>query len=115
MGKGRRKTPHQPELLDGVFAALSDPIRRAIVVRLAQGECSVTALREPFSVSAPAISKHLNVLERSGVIARRKSGRIHYCRLREDALRYAADWIQEQRAFWQRQFESLGKYLDEEQ
>jgi DNA-binding transcriptional ArsR family regulator len=100
--------------LDAVFGALSDPIRRAILARLARGECSVTTLAEPFFVSAPAISKHLRVLEQSGLIARRKDGRVHLCRLRADALHRASAWIHQQRAFWEQQFNALAKFLDEE-
>jgi DNA-binding transcriptional ArsR family regulator len=101
--------------LDAVFGALSDPIRRTILARLARGECSVTTLGKPFDVSPPAISKHLRVLETSGLIARRKTGRVHYCRLRADALHRAGGWIQKQRAFWEQQFDALAKYLDQEQ
>jgi DNA-binding transcriptional ArsR family regulator len=102
-------------LLDEVFGALSDPIRRAILTRLAGGECPVTTLAEPFAVSPPAISRHLRVLEKSGLIARRKSGRVHYCRLRPEALRRGGDWIQQLTAFWERQFDALARYLDQEQ
>ena len=100
--------------LDAVFGALSDPIRRGMLARLARGESSVTTLSQPFVVSAPAISKHLRVLESAGLIARRKVGRVHYCRLRADPLSEAGDWIQRQRAFWERQFDALAKYLDKE-
>jgi DNA-binding transcriptional ArsR family regulator len=100
--------------LDAVFGALSDPIRRAMLARLARGESSLTTLSEPFAVSAPAISKHLRVLESSGLISRRKVGRVHFCRLRADPLREAGDWIQQQRAFWEQQFDALAKYLDKE-
>lgn len=101
--------------LDAVFGALSDPTRRAILARLVRGECSVTTLGSPFAVSAPAISKHLRVLEGSGLITRHKTGRVHYCRLRADPLREAGDWIEQQRAFWEQQFEALANYLDKEQ
>lgn len=112
----RRRVPgSQSDSLDEVFGALSDPIRRAILTRLAAGECPVSTLGEPFAVSPPAISKHLRVLEKSGLIARRKSGRVHYCRLRANALRRGGDWIQQLTAFWERQFDALAKYLDQEQ
>ena len=101
--------------LDAVFAALSDPTRRAILARLVQRECSVTELWKPFEISAPAISRHLRVLETSGLISRRKAGRVHYCRVRPDELRQAEDWIMKQRAFWEQQFDALARYLDEEQ
>lgn len=107
-GRGESRT------LDSVFGALSDPIRRAILARLGRGECSVTKLGEPFTVSAPAISKHLRVLETAGLIARRKDGRVHYCRLRAEPLDKAGDWIQGQRRFWEQQFNALGAFLEEE-
>src|SRR5215471_18907522 len=100
--------------LDAVFGALSDPIRRTILARLAHGECSVTTLSEPFAVSAPAITKHLRVLESSGLITRRKEGRVNYCSLNPASLREADDWIQQQRAFWEQQLDALEKYLDKE-
>jgi DNA-binding transcriptional ArsR family regulator len=100
--------------LDEIFAALSDPIRRGIVVRLTQGLCSVTELGAPFDVSAPAISKHLAVLERCDLIERWKVGRVHYCRLQAEPLARAAGWIEQHRAFWQRQLDSLAQYLDRE-
>lgn len=102
------------EALDVVFGALSDPIRRAIIARLAHGPCSVGELGAPFAVSAPAISKHLAVLERSGLIARWKTGRVHYCRLVADPLADAASWIERHRAFWEGQLDALGEYLDRE-
>jgi DNA-binding transcriptional ArsR family regulator len=111
----RRIRRERPDALDAVFGALSDPIRRTMLTRLARGECSVTALGEPFDVSPPAISKHLRVLETSGLITRRKTGRVHYCRLRVDALHRAGDWIEKQKAFWEQQFDALAKYLDQEQ
>ena len=104
----------QEKGLDAIFGALSDPIRRAIVERLAQGPCSVSQLGAPFAVSAPAISKHLAVLERCGLIARWKTGRVHYCRLVPDPLAGAASWIERHHAFWERQLDALEKYLDRE-
>lgn len=101
--------------LDEVFAALSDPIRRGVIERLAQGPCSVTQLGAPYDVSAPAISKHLGVLERCGLIVRWKVGRVHYCRLAAAPLADAASWIERHRAFWSRQLDALGDYLDREE
>jgi len=101
--------------LDKVFGALSDPIRREIIARLTQGPCSVGRLGAPFPVSAPAISKHLAVLERCGLIARWKVGRVHHCRLIADPLEQAGIWIQQHRTFWERQFEALAEYLDREE
>jgi DNA-binding transcriptional ArsR family regulator len=100
--------------LDDIFAALSDPIRRDIVARLTQGPCSVGELGAPFDVSAPAISKHLAVLERCGLIERWKVGRVHYCRLVGRPLAEAASWIEQHRAFWERQLDALAEYLDGE-
>ena len=100
--------------LDAIFGALSDPIRRAIVARLTEGECSVSQLGAPFAVSAPAISRHLAVLERCGLIARWQIGRVHYCRLIGDPLATAAGWIEQRRVFWQRQLDALAAYLDRE-
>ncbi len=86
-----------------------------MLARLTGGEYSVTALGEPFPVSPPAISKHLRVLQQSGLIDRRKLGRVHYCRLREGALRSAGDWIRQQSEFWEQQFNALAVYLEKEQ
>ena len=111
----RRLRPgRESRSLDSVFGALADPIRRAILARLNRGECSVTELGQPFTVSAPAISKHLRVLEAAGLIARRKDGRVHYCRLRAEPLRQAGDWIQAQRRFWEQQFDALGAFLEKQ-
>ena len=101
--------------LDDTFAALSDPIRRAIIARLTHGPCTVTQLGAPFPVSAPAISKHLAVLERCGLISRWKIGRVHYCRLVVDPLTRAGGWIAQHQAFWERQLDALADYLDREQ
>ena len=110
-----RRQGSSSDALDAVFGALSDPIRRAMVERLAKGECAVSTLGEPFAVSAPAISKHLRVLEKSGLIARRKSGRVRYCRLRSEVLRSGSEWIQQVSAFWEQQFDALGRYLRSEE
>lgn len=106
--------PGGAEALDEVFGALADPTRRGIVARLSGGPCSVSELGAPFAMSAPAISKHLAVLERAGLIARWKTGRVHYCRLVADPLSRAVDWIEEHRSFWERQLDSLEDYLDRE-
>jgi DNA-binding transcriptional ArsR family regulator len=100
--------------LDRIFAALSDPIRRSMVARLTHGPCSVSELGAPFAVSAPAISKHLAVLERCDLIERWRAGRVHYCRLQAGPLARAAEWIEQHYAFWQRQLDALADYLDKE-
>jgi DNA-binding transcriptional ArsR family regulator len=104
----------QEEILDAIFGALSDPIRRAIVARLAQGPCSVGEIGGRFAVSAPAISRHLAVLERCGLIVRWKTGRVRYCRLLASPLAGAAAWIERHQAFWEGQLDALGEYLERE-
>lgn len=98
--------------LDGVFAALADPTRRAILARLAEGEASVGDLAAPFAMSLPAVSKHLGVLERAGLLAREKDGRVRRCRLEPAPLRGAADWIGAYRRFWTGRFDALARHLD---
>jgi DNA-binding transcriptional ArsR family regulator len=99
--------------LDSVFAALSDPIRRRILEQLAHGEASVGDLAAPFQVTAPAISRHLRVLERAGLLDRHKKGRVHRCRLRPRPMNEAVEWIEQCRQFWERQFNALERYLAE--
>jgi DNA-binding transcriptional ArsR family regulator len=99
--------------LDSVFAALSDPTRRAILSQLAEGESTVKQLAEPFEMSLPAISKHLKVLERAGLLAREIDGRVHHCHLEAEPLREAATWIAHYRRFWDGQLDSLARYLEE--
>ena len=97
--------------LDRTFAAVADPTRRAILARLALGEASVGELAAPFSVSAPAISKHLKVLERAGLVAREKRGRVHRCRLDPAPMQDAAAWIERTRQFWEDRLDALETYL----
>jgi DNA-binding transcriptional ArsR family regulator len=99
------------EQLTTVFFALADPTRRAILERLAQGEASGTELARPFSISVPAISKHLRVLEHADLILHRKDGRTHRFRLAARPMREAADWLEQYRQFWEEQFDSLDTYL----
>ena len=101
----------QQAALDRVFSALSDRTRRAMVRRLAERECSVTELAEPFSMSLAAVSKHLAVLERAGLVRRRRDGRTHYCSLRPEALTDALDWISIYQQFWTQRFDSLATTL----
>jgi DNA-binding transcriptional ArsR family regulator len=102
-----------PEQLDSTFSALADPTRRAILARLASGEASVLELAEPFDVSLPAISKHLKVLERAGLIARGREAQWRPCRLQAEPLKGASEWIDQYRRFWEESFDRLGDYLDE--
>jgi DNA-binding transcriptional ArsR family regulator len=97
--------------LSATFAALADPTRRAILARLALGESSVGELAEPFEMSLPAISKHLKVLERAGLIARGREAQWRPCRLKAAPLKHAADWLEEYRRFWERSFDRLEDYL----
>ncbi len=99
------------EQLNTVFLALADPTRRAILERLAQGEASGTELARPFSISVPAISKHLRVLEHADLILHRKDGRTHMFRLAAHPMREAAAWLEHYRHFWEAQFDSLETYL----
>jgi DNA-binding transcriptional ArsR family regulator len=97
--------------LDATFAALSDPTRRAILARLALGETSVTELAGPFKMTMPAISKHLKVLEKAGLIERGREAQTRPARLNPAALKTAADWIEEYRRFWEQSFDRLNAYL----
>jgi DNA-binding transcriptional ArsR family regulator len=99
--------------LSSTFAALADPTRRAILARLALGETSVTELAEPFEMSMPAVSKHLKVLERAGLIARGREAQWRPCRLDAGPLKEAAGWIEEYRRFWEQSLDRLDKYLRE--
>ncbi len=99
------------EQLTTVFLALADPTRRAILERLAHGEASGTDLARPFSISVPAISKHLRVLEHADLILHRKEGRTHRFRLAAQPMKSAAAWLEHYRSFWEEQFDSLETYL----
>ena len=97
--------------LDTTFAALSDPTRRAILARLATGEATVTELAAPFAISLPAISKHLKVLERAGLILRGRDAQRRPCRLQAAPLGDAAEWLGDYRRFWEESFDRLDEYL----
>src|SRR3954451_7658334 len=99
------------ERLDATFAALADPTRRAIVARLAAGDATVNELAEPFDLSLPGISKHLKVLERSGLITRRRRAQFRPCHLERHALDAAVDWIEENRRLWSERFDKLDDHL----
>ena len=99
--------------LSSTFAALADPTRRAILGRLTLGETSVTDLAKPFNMSMPAVSKHLKVLERAGLIARGRSAQWRPCRLEAGPLKEIAGWIEEYRRFWEQSFDRLDDYLRE--
>jgi DNA-binding transcriptional ArsR family regulator len=99
--------------LSETFGALADPTRRAILARLAAGEASVTELASPFAMSMPAISKHLNVLERAGLIARGREAQWRPCRLQAGPLQDIAGWVEHYRQFWEQSFDRLDDYLRE--
>ena len=103
---------YQSDPLSGVFSALADPTRRAILARLAQGEITVGELAAPFEMSLPGISKHLSVLETAGLIEREKQGRLRRCHLKAAPMKEAADWISHYSEFWEARFESLARYLE---
>jgi DNA-binding transcriptional ArsR family regulator len=97
--------------LTTTFAALADPTRRAILARLLSGECSVTELAEPFDMSMPAVSKHLRVLERAGLIARRREAQWRHCRIDAGPLKEVADWTDHYRHIWAERLDRLDGYL----
>lgn len=99
--------------LSATYAALADPTRRAILARLATGEASVTELAEPFEMSLPAVSKHLKVLERAGLIERGRKAQLRPCRLAPEPLKDAAEWLEEYRRFWEQSLDRLEEYLRE--
>lgn len=99
--------------LDRTFGALADSTRRAILARLARGEASVGELARPFRVSRPAISKHLRVLERAGLVSRTREGRVSRCELDAAAMREAAEWVNRYRAFWEGRLDALARYVEE--
>ncbi|MGE5242542.1 MAG: ArsR/SmtB family transcription factor [Bacteroidota bacterium] len=99
--------------LSATFAALADPTRRAILTRLAAGETSVTELAEPFDMSLPAVTKHLKVLERAGLIRRGREAQWRPCRLEAQPLREVSDWVEHYRRFWEQSLDRLDGYLKE--
>ena len=103
----------QSERLDRAFAALADPTRRAIIARLAKGEASVMELAEPFAMSQPAISKHLKVLERAGLISRGRDAQRRPCRLEAAPFREVTDWLERFREIWEARFDRLDTLLEE--
>lgn len=102
------------QTLDATYSALADPTRRAILARLAQGEASVREIADPFPISAPAISRHLKVLEDAALIARRKQGQTHILSLNPTGLKSAQEWLDHYRAFWTGAFDRLDAHLKKE-
>jgi len=103
--------PQRPDPLSATFAALADPTRRAILARLASGETSVTELAAPFDMTLPAVTKHLKVLERAGLVARGRQAQWRPCRLEAEPLRAVAQWVSEYRKFWDARLDRLEDYL----
>ena len=102
-----------PDHLSATFAALGDPTRRAILARLASGETSVTELAEPFEISLPAVTKHLKVLERAGLITRGHQAQWRPCRIEAGPLKNVADWVELYRDIWEKRLDRLDGYLQE--
>jgi len=103
---------YSPSRLNQTFAALADPTRRRMLEQLARGERCVTDLARPHSMSLPAVSKHLRVLEKAGLLRRRRYGRVHQLRLEAKPLKQAALWVEEYRKFWEESFDRLAAYLE---
>ncbi|HXZ98754.1 MAG TPA: metalloregulator ArsR/SmtB family transcription factor [Candidatus Binatia bacterium] len=103
--------PPEARTLDRVFQALADPTRRAIVSRLAEGEASVTEIARPFPLSLPAVTKHLQVLERAGLLQHEKRGRVRHCHLVGSRMEPAATWLERYRGFWDTRLTSLSDYF----
>jgi DNA-binding transcriptional ArsR family regulator len=104
-----------PDRLSVTFAALADPTRRAILARLALGETTVSELARPFNISGPAVSKHLKVLERAGLIVRGREAQWRPCRLKAGPMREATDWLEGYRRFWEQSLHRLDRYLSKPQ
>jgi DNA-binding transcriptional ArsR family regulator len=99
--------------LDLAFGALAHPIRRGILARLSTGEATIAELAKPFKVSAPAITKHMRILEDAGLLSRKKLGRSHHCRLERERMKEAEAWIEHHRKFWNERLDALELYLKE--
>jgi DNA-binding transcriptional ArsR family regulator len=106
---------HDDERLDRVFAALADPTRRAILARLSGGDATVGELAAPFAMSRPAVSKHLTVLERAGLVTRLTDGRVNRCVLDPEPLREASSWVERYRRYWEGSLDRLVEYLETEE
>ena len=105
---------YSPRTLNQTFAALADPTRRRILAQLAHGDRRVTDLARPHAMSLPAISKHLRVLEKAGLLRRRRYGRVHQMQLDAKPLKQAAQWVEEYRKFWEGSLDRLAEYLEKQ-
>jgi DNA-binding transcriptional ArsR family regulator len=111
MAPNKQAPEHSPDQLSSTFAALADPTRRAILAQLMSGETSVTELAEPFAMSMAAISKHIKVLEKAGLITRVRAAQWRPCRIHPAALKDVADWVEDYRMAWEERFDRLHEYL----
>jgi DNA-binding transcriptional ArsR family regulator len=102
-----------PDLLSDAFSALADPTRRAILARLVHGEATVNELAEPFEISLPAVSRHLKVLERAGLISRGRAAQWRPCKIQTDSLKAVDDWLSVYRHFWEQSFDRMAAYIEE--
>jgi DNA-binding transcriptional ArsR family regulator len=112
MPSDHRKVRLAEDQLDAVFHALSHGARRALMARLAEGPACITKLAEPFAMSLPAVSQHIRVLERAGLVTRQVDGRVHECNLQAQPLRPAQEWLQDYRSFWQQSLDSIARYVE---
>jgi DNA-binding transcriptional ArsR family regulator len=112
-GYGTTRGDLEAERLDATFAALADPTRRAILAQLASGPAAVTELAQPFAMSQPAVSKHLKVLERAGLVSRGREAQRRPCRLEPRPLQVATDWLEDYRSLWEERYQGLDTLLDE--
>ncbi len=106
---------NKSQRLTTLFSALADPTRRAMLQRLARASMSVGELSSPFQISKPAVTKHLKVLERAGLLSRDKQGRVHHCKLEPAPLAQAADWLSYYQKFWETKLDGLDAFLQEEE
>jgi len=106
------KYTHDDTQLDAIFTALGDKTRRAIIRQLADGPASIGEIAAPHRMSLPAVSKHVKILERAGLLIREPKGRVHYCRIDTDSLAAATGWIEDMRAFWTARLDNLEAYLE---
>ena len=100
--------------MDAVFLALADTTRRGMVARLSEGSATIGELGRPYDITKPAITKHVKILERAGLIERRRAGRVHHCTLNQEPMKQAQEWIASQRKFWEASLNSLADYLDQQ-
>jgi DNA-binding transcriptional ArsR family regulator len=112
MPSSHRSSRIVEDQLDAVFHALSHRARRALMARLATGPAKITKLAEPFAMSLPAVSQHIRVLERAGLVTRQVDGRVHQCNLQALPLRSAQEWLQHYRSFWQQSLDSIARYVE---